>query len=599
MDNVDNEIYSYATGTNKKSFLLFAGAGSGKTRTLVNVLERIKESHKAKFVRYGQKVKVITFTNAACEEIKHRLRYDSTFNVSTIHSFSWELIKPFTQDIKNFLKKKLSNDIDELKTKVDKARSEKSRENYQKDLIKKQDRLSGLDTLTDFIYSPTEILVGKGTLNHSEVISICASFLKEYSLMQNILISQYPILFIDECQDTQKELLISLISVQQSRSNEFCLGLFGDLTQQIYMNGYSELADNLPDDWEKPYKQNNYRCASRIVDLINNIGKFHNREFLIQCAKKEDMGFVRLFILKNNIENKLEKEKSIREEMALLSSDSDWNNIENVKTLVLEHAMAAKRSGFNEFFLPLSKNNIIKDNLLQQTGTCAQFILGQFLPLIESIQNNNLFNIMRILEKYSPRMKDKIEINLDSIRNDIDELTNLVSDDNTIEDILYHIYNKDILEIPDDIKNGLNFEKGNYEEDDKEFLWNQALKASLIQLKQYGLYINGKLGFDTHQGVKGLEFPRVMAILDDEESNGFLFKYSKLFGTTPLSATDIKNMNDNKDYVVSRTSRLFYVICSRAEESLAVVVYSNNTQALKEKVLELNWFNEDEIDILE
>ncbi|HDR1496543.1 TPA: hypothetical protein QB439_001003, partial [Pasteurella multocida] len=167
------------------------------------------------------------------------------------------------------------------------------------------------------------------------------------------------------------------------------------------------------------------------------------------------------------------------------------------------------------------------------------------------------------------------------------------------EDILYHIYNKDILEIPDDIKNGLNFEKGNYEEDDKEFLWNQALKASLIQLKQYGLYINGKLGFDTHQGVKGLEFPRVMAILDDEESNGFLFKYSKLFGTTPLSATDIKNMNDNKDYVVSRTSRLFYVICSRAEESLAVVVYSNNTQALKEKVLELNWFNEDEIDILE
>jgi len=81
MSNVDEEIYTYVTNTPPKSFLLFAGAGSGKTRTLVNILQKIKNVHKEKLLKNNQKVAVITFTNAACEEIKHRLQYDSTFHV--------------------------------------------------------------------------------------------------------------------------------------------------------------------------------------------------------------------------------------------------------------------------------------------------------------------------------------------------------------------------------------------------------------------------------------------------------------------------------------------------------------------------------------
>ena len=45
MSNVDEEIYTYVTDTPPKSFLLFAGAGSGKTRTLVNILQKIKNNH--------------------------------------------------------------------------------------------------------------------------------------------------------------------------------------------------------------------------------------------------------------------------------------------------------------------------------------------------------------------------------------------------------------------------------------------------------------------------------------------------------------------------------------------------------------------------
>ena len=597
MSNVDEEIYAYVTDTPPKSFLLFAGAGSGKTRTLVNVLQKIKNNHKEKLLKKNQKVAVITFTNAACEEIKHRLQYDSTFHVSTIHSFAWELIKPFTKDIKIFLQEELKNDISNLKSKLSKTIKETSKENYKIDINKKEDRLNSLDEINYFIYSPIEILIGKGTLNHSEVIEIFTKFLSEFKLMKNILTTEFPILFIDECQDTQRELLKSLIQTQQNNKETFCLGLFGDSMQQIYSSGYSELINNLPEDWKKPCKINNYRCPSRIVNLINKINKTYNsNNYIEQIAQKNQTGIVRVFILNKNLENKLSQEQIIREKMSLICQDLEWKDIKNVKTLVLEHAMAANRSGFGNFFLPLSQDSIIRDNLLQNSGINIPFLLEQFLPLINSIKKNNNFEVMRILEKYSPLMNNEITSNnFKDLKRNIKDLN--VNEDISIETLLSDINRKRLLEIPDDIKNGLNYDSKDNDYKDKDSLWNKALKASLKELMQYNLYIKGKLGFDTHQGVKGLEFNRVMAILDDEESNGFLFRYNKLLGTESLSDTDRKNIESGKDNVLSRTARLFYVICSRAEESLAIVVYSNKPSELKNNLIDSEFFSKDEIEI--
>lgn len=596
MNNVDNDIYSYTTAQPPKSFLLFAGAGSGKTRTLVTLLQKIKEGQRNNLTKNGQRVCVITFTNAACDEIKHRLNYDQTFNVSTIHSFAWDLIKNFTNDIRSYLKEKLEEDIIELNDKIIKARTTKSRDNYTKDKEKKKLRLDNLKYIHQFIYSPTEILVGKDTLNHSEVIDICADFLKNKPLMQDILVSQYPILFIDECQDTQKELLISLLETQKRKKDYFCLGLFGDLMQRIYSNGYAELVENLPSDWEKPFKEENYRCPKRIVKLINDIGSsLKNNRFIKQESKNNDEGIVRLFILDKNTPNKLEIEQKVREEMASISCNETWKDIKNVKILILEHAMAAKRVGFDVFFSPLSKNDIIRDNLLQKTGESVLFLLNQFLPLIEYIQSNRPFEIMRILERYSLCMnKDNIVENFDSFNSIIKDFSYRVSDESSLKELLLYIYEYDILELPNDIRNGLYFDQ-EADEENRAFLWNQALNANLKELKNYSSYIKGEVGFGTHQGVKGLEFPRVMAILDDSESQGFLFKYNKLLGTEPLSSTDSKNILEGKDSVITRTSRLFYVICSRAEESLAIVVYSNDPARLKQEAISSGWFNEGEI----
>jgi DNA helicase-2/ATP-dependent DNA helicase PcrA len=103
-DHVDDEIHSYLNLNEPKSFFLFAGAGSGKTRSLVNALLKVRQKSGQSLRLKSQRIAVITYTNAACDEIKSRIDYDPLFSVSTIHSFVWDLIKSHQTDIKQWLK---------------------------------------------------------------------------------------------------------------------------------------------------------------------------------------------------------------------------------------------------------------------------------------------------------------------------------------------------------------------------------------------------------------------------------------------------------------------------------------------------------------
>jgi UvrD-like helicase C-terminal domain len=85
---------------------------------------------------------------------------------------------------------------------------------------------------------------------------------------------------------------------------------------------------------------------------------------------------------------------------------------------------------------------------------------------------------------------------------------------------------------------------------------------------------------DTHQGVKGLEFDRVLIVLDDCEARGFPFPYEKLFGAKPLSDQDRKNAAEGAETGIDRTRRLLYVTCTRAKKSQALVAYSESPTRL-------------------
>ena len=93
-----------------KSFFLYAGAGSGKTHSLVMAVKNLKDREWQRLTFEGRQIAIITYTNAACEEIARRLEYDPLVVVSTIHAFSWRMIQGFNDDIRDWLRIKLTAD---------------------------------------------------------------------------------------------------------------------------------------------------------------------------------------------------------------------------------------------------------------------------------------------------------------------------------------------------------------------------------------------------------------------------------------------------------------------------------------------------------
>ena len=82
----------------KDNFVLNGGAGSGKTKTLIDVLDLLYSIDSA------CKIACITFTNVAADEISNRVANKNIqLRASTIHDFLWDLIKNYQKNLKKAL----------------------------------------------------------------------------------------------------------------------------------------------------------------------------------------------------------------------------------------------------------------------------------------------------------------------------------------------------------------------------------------------------------------------------------------------------------------------------------------------------------------
>ncbi len=217
-----------------RSFFLYAGAGSGKTHSLVVAVRSLKERERERLTFEGRQIAIITYTNAACEEIARRLEHDPLVEVSTIHAFSWRMIKGFNDDIRDWLRIKLAEDIEALDDRLSRARGvNKTFLANQASRDSKARRLASLDDIPVFTYSPTGDNRSRQSLNHSEVIQMAAAFIPKPPLL-DVMADRHPVLLIDESQDTNGALMDAFLEAQAAIPERFCLGLLGDTMQRIY-----------------------------------------------------------------------------------------------------------------------------------------------------------------------------------------------------------------------------------------------------------------------------------------------------------------------------------------------------------------------------
>ena len=612
-DHVEKELAAFLSLENPTSFFLFAGAGSGKTRSLVNALGHLAATYRDALRLRGRQVGVITYTNAACDEITRRIGYDPLFLVSTIHSFAWSQIQGFSADIRAWLNANLQRELADLQAEEEKGRAgTKASAARQVQIDSKQCRLDRLASIKTFTYNPTGDNRERNALNHSEVIKIFSTFLLMKPLMQRMFVEKFPFLLIDESQDTSRALIDAFLAVQKTHSHRFCLGLIGDTMQRIYPDGKERIESEIPPSWATPEKRLNHRCPRRIVRLINQIrsgADDHKQE------PRDDRpeGWVRLFVFSADTPDKAALEERVRDHMVALTGDVEWAEAGRCKILTLEHHMAARRMGFLKMFEALAPVDDYRTAFLDGSFAPTRFFTHYVLPLVSAQQKGDKFAAAKLVRESSPLLsKETLKGNENPIaqlrvaQTAIDSLMALwAGGDPTCATIAANIAETNLFAIPDSLRVALAAKvaapAGTPDDEAADPVSDQTaalvgfLDCAFSEIAPYASYVAHEAPFDTHQGVKGLEFERVMVLMDDGEARGFLFGYDKLLGAKAPTAADVKNTKEGKETSVDRTRRLFYVTCSRARSSLALVAYSPDPAAVRAYVVKNEWFAADEV----
>lgn len=102
----------------KESFIFNAGAGSGKTFSLIETLKYICLKYGKIIGRGNQHIICITYTNVAAREIINRLGNNSMVMVSTIHERIWSFIKGYQTELLEIHIDNMNRQISELKSKL-------------------------------------------------------------------------------------------------------------------------------------------------------------------------------------------------------------------------------------------------------------------------------------------------------------------------------------------------------------------------------------------------------------------------------------------------------------------------------------------------
>jgi DNA helicase II / ATP-dependent DNA helicase PcrA len=599
--DADRELHQCLDHQPLTSFVMVAGAGSGKTTSLVKALAHLSATRAAELRRRGQRIACITYTDIAVGEIWGDVGNDSLFHVSTIHSFLWTVVSPFQQDLRRWVAGRIEEKIAAAQERLDNPRTRaNTRETLVRDIERYQRQTEALVSVLRFTYG-TGSDYAKGVLGHDDILKIGPALIEERPLLRTLIANRFPFIFVDESQDTSPTFVAALRQIAETVGPGFCLGFFGDPMQKIYTTGAGPIA--LGEGWNEITKPENFRCPTSVLAVVNNIraeddglrqirGRTVERNGVVEAVQ----GSARLFILPAD-DRRTERLGQVRRWLATQHQDPSWQNDDDnadVRVLVLVHRMAARRLGFPNLYAALNDQApaSLKDGLLDGTAWVLRPFMTFVLPLVIAARSNADFDVMSALRAYCPLLgKERLTDQnapavLSRLREDVPRLVAMLEPPGgmTIRAVLTFINERELVSLDDRFGGYLASDGAGADDEDagaEQAAVNAFLNCAATELWGYREYIEDQSPFATQQGVKGAEFAHVLVILDDEEGDYNLFSYGKYFGITPLSATDQKHLDEGTDSVLGRTRRLFYVCCSRAFQHLAVVLFVPDVAAAR------------------
>ena len=550
--------------SDRRNFRLEAGAGAGKTFSLVKALQQIIQQEGGRLIRRHQKVACITYTNVATREVTKRTDGHPAVQASTIHSFCWELCKNFQSILRNEVLR-----ISRLNEKIEVAGGMRG-QRIVYDL--------GHQRVTE-----TEI-----QLHHDDVLKLMVALL-EYPKFRKILTGRFPVLFIDEYQDTDAEFADSLIRNFVDEGEGLLIGLFGDSWQKIYRTGTGAIEhDNL----QPIGKKANFRSVPAVVDVLNRIRPdlpqevsdsaatgtvkvYHSNDF---AGRRQSGGHWGGELPSEVAHAYLAK---LREQ--LTSSGWDFSPTKT-KVLMLTNSVLAAEQNYSQILRVFD----FPDSLLKKEdphiaflvdtveSACAAFAAGKFGEMLLVI-GRKVGRVTNVEEKraWATDMRRLVELRQTGTIGEVIDLLQQTRRPRLPEAVL---------------RNERRLAEAKREEIDETRVLRQIEKLRLLpysELISVAAFINNHTPFSTKHGVKGAEFENVLVVLgrgwNQYNWNQFLEWFPDRY---PANKKDSYERNRN----------LFYVVCSRPKRNLVLLF----TQELSKRALVTleGWFGAENIGAL-
>jgi DNA helicase II / ATP-dependent DNA helicase PcrA len=579
-----------------RSFIMIAGAGSGKTTSLVKALHHVAESRGSRLRMHAQQIACITYTEVAAREIHTDVGNDPLVTVSTIHSFLWSVTSPFQRDIKLWAISRVGEDIAALKEKqawypagTRQTTKYKDAANFEK-LRSRQRHLSEVKRFTYGVASD----LSKGILGHEDVIRLATDLIASTDLLPRIIASKYPYIFVDESQDTYQEIVKALRRVTTTNPGTVRIGFFGDPVQQIYVRGIGHIH---PDpDWGSIKKPENFRSSNRVLEVINAVRS--KTDDLIQTSgresKEQTEGETFFFALPAS-----QRGESLDRAIRWLNANSaagHWDT-EGTKILTITHRMAAARMGFGSLFDAFSKHKseTLKNAFREGNAWPLKPFEDVILPLCDKEETDSPASIS-ILRAHDGNAitgggtPASLRMKLSTARENLAKLRQVVKTGGTgsVRVAVELALESGFMEPDPRLASYLGLRTGKSDDiilsESTVDTIDAFMDCDVRELTAYFAYILGSSPYSTQHGTKGTEFPRVIVILDDTDGRFFQYSYDKILGVKELSATDLENQSSGSESVIERTWRLLYVCVSRAQESLAVMYFGDDISRARQEL---------------
>ena len=600
LESLNNEQLE-AVLSNDNEIMLVAGAGTGKTNTIVKkIIYLIKEQ---RVIPYN--ILAVTFTNKAVREIRERVNNSLCINhsgvvVNTFHQLAKSILdKDDNYQLLGYKSLKILEDEgrEKILDKIIKYNEMYNRVNEFNKTIKgllidfnakKNNRYiessnKEYEELFKELYHAYVLEVfANGYIELDDLVNLVIVLLERYPEIRKEVSSAFDYIFVDEYQDVNKE-QYKLIKLLKNKNKVL---IVGDEDQAIY--GWRGSNSKYFRDFQLEYPdcrviklERNYRSTQQILNLADGFIK-QNKNRIDKTLKSDKIGVLpdiqEIVSKENQIEflfDQIQKLSSNKNDIAILIRNRDFDYLSDLKLKFVKNDIGYTMVG--EF--PLLKRKIIKDLmavlkfLITDTDNISlsriiknmKLGLGeQFYNKIEeiSVEENikSYYHIMKNHEKYGDlkRYSSKIESFIEKFKDYNMEKSFVIIIEKVVEEFFDEVILSEYHYLQEFIR-----EANRYYEKNGYMTLNEYLDY-IQYFKDTGKA--DKVQIMTMHASKGLEYKNVF-VVNLHEKYPMLNKanYEK------LDKNDLAGIQ-----VIEEERRLLYVAMTRAKERLFVLGSSDN-----------------------